>query len=308
MAAKAQGRSGLGRGLGSLLANTSESNSAGVEAAQTPGRFAELPIGAILPNPRQPREVFDPEALEELIHSIKEIGLLQPVVVRPTGNGAYELVAGERRLRASKTAGLESIPAIIRQTPDADLLRDALLENLHRANLNPLEEAAAYQQLLDDFGCTQDELAQRIGRSRPAVTNALRLLKLPPSVQKRVAAGVLSAGHAKALAGVVDSGQCEVLAAKVVAQGLSVRALEELIALGPGTAQKKPSLRKQQHHPKTDYPEVAAQLAEALDTRVLVLAARGSNAGSIQIAFADQDDLARVVGLLVPRSTEHRAD
>ncbi|MBU6280416.1 MAG: ParB/RepB/Spo0J family partition protein [Actinomycetales bacterium] len=262
-------------------------------SVDAPGRYAELPISAINPNPRQPRDVFDPEALAELVHSIKEIGLLQPVVVRPVGEGRYELVAGERRLRASTAARMTAIPAIIRETADADLLRDALLENLHRADLNAIEEAAAYQQLLEDFGCTQEELATRIGRSRPQVTNTLRLLKLPAPVQKRVAAGILSAGHAKALAGVSDAAACEALAVKVVAQGLSVRALEELLAVGVVGA----STRKKSRTAKrttTDFPEVTEQLADALHTRVSIHKPKGIKPGIIAIEFADAEDLARV--------------
>lgn len=310
MATRSSGRSGgLGRGLGSLLANTSADipapsaavdDAGGAAAAMSvdaPGRYAELPISAINPNPRQPRDVFDPEALAELVHSIKEIGLLQPVVVRPLGEGRYELVAGERRLRASTAAGMTAIPAIVRETADADLLRDALLENLHRADLNAIEEAAAYQQLLEDFGCTQEELATRIGRSRPQVTNTLRLLKLPAPVQKRVAAGILSAGHAKALAGVSDAAACEALAAKVVAQGLSVRGLEELLAVGV-----KPTSRSGAKRAKasggSDYPEVAQQLSEALETRVVLAKPAGTTPGTISIQFADTEDLTRIVALL----------
>jgi len=305
MATTSGSRGGLGRGLGSLLANTSvevpqqgnHSASALSQSGDVPGRFAELPIAAIAPNPRQPRDVFDPEALEELVHSIKEIGLLQPVVVRPVGDDRFELVAGERRLRASKIAGLSTIPAIIRHTADADLLREALLENLHRANLNAIEEAAAYQQLLDDFSCTQEELATRIGRSRPQVTNTLRLLKLPASVQKRVAAGVLSAGHAKALAGIADAAVVELLAVRVVAEGLSVRALEEIIAVGGvgGSARKKQRAVKPT---TTDFPEVAEQLADVLDTRVSIQKAKGTKPGIIAIEFADAEDLARLAAQL----------
>ncbi|HWS57339.1 MAG TPA: ParB/RepB/Spo0J family partition protein, partial [Actinotalea sp.] len=198
--------------------------------------FAELPLDSIVPNPRQPRSVFDEDALAELVGSIREIGVLQPVVVRPTGSvdgrATYELIMGERRWRASARAGLTSIPAIVRETDDADLLRDALLENLHRSELNALEEAAAYQQLLDDFGCTHEELARRIHRSRPQISNTLRLLKLPPQVQRRVAAGVLSAGHARALLGLPDAAAMERLAQRIVAEGLSVRTTEEVVALG----------------------------------------------------------------------------
>jgi ParB family chromosome partitioning protein len=202
------------------------------ELLPVPGAvFAELPISSIRPNARQPRTVFDEEALDELVGSIREVGVLQPVVVRAVDDG-YELVMGERRWRATQAAGLTSIPAIIRETADSDLLRDALLENLHRVQLNPLEEAAAYQQMLEDFGCTQEELATRIHRSRPQISNTLRLLKLPPLVQRRVAAGVLSAGHARALLALPDAGAMERLAQRIVAEGLSVRAVEEIVTLG----------------------------------------------------------------------------
>ena len=204
--------------------------------ARLGAHFAELPVGSIQPNPRQPRQVFDEEALAELVHCIREIGLLQPVVVRPTGPGRYELVMGERRWRATQAAGLDTIPAIVRDTDDEAMLRDALLENLHRSQLNPLEEAAAYDQLLKDFGCTHDELAQRIGRSRPQISNTIRLLRLPPAVQRRVAAGVLSAGHARALLGLDDPDAQERLAQRIVAEGLSVRAVEEIVALGGDAA------------------------------------------------------------------------
>ena len=196
--------------------------------------FAEIPVGDIVPNPRQPRTVFDEDEMAELVHSVREIGVLQPVVVRPADGvpGRYELIMGERRWRASTAAGLTSVPAIVRETAEDDLLRDALLENLHRSQLNPLEEAAAYSQLLEDFGCTHDELAGRIGRSRPQISNTLRLLKLPPLVQRRVAAGVLSAGHARALLGLAEGSAMERLAQRIVAEGLSVRAVEEIVALG----------------------------------------------------------------------------
>ena len=242
---------GLGMGLGALIPTASETPAAPAAVVATSALvstlgavYAELPITDITPNPRQPRTVFDEDALNELVHSIKEIGLLQPIVVRRVGD-AFELVAGERRWRASQLAGLSVIPAIIRETSDDDLLRDALLENLHRAQLNPLEEAAAYQQLLDDFGCTQEELATRIGRSRPQVSNTLRLLRLPPNVQRRVAAGVLSAGHARALLGLPSHDAMEKLAARIVAEGLSVRTTEELVQLGDSTKEKKPKAQRQ---------------------------------------------------------------
>ena len=223
-----QRKGGLGRGLGALIQSTADPV-AGEDAAAT---YREIPLDAIAPNPRQPREHFDEEALAELVASIREVGLLQPVVVRERGGGAYELIMGERRLRASREAGLAAIPAIVRETPDDAMLRDALLENLHRSQLNPLEEAAAYQQLLEEFGATHEQLAERIGRSRSQVTNTIRLLNLPPSVQKRVAAGVLSAGHARALLSLDDANAQERLAHRVVAEGLSVRAVEEAVHLG----------------------------------------------------------------------------
>jgi ParB family chromosome partitioning protein len=276
--------------------------SAGEDLLPVPGlRFAELPVSTIRPNPRQPRQVFDEEALAELVHSVREIGVLQPVVVRPvTEPGAtvpYELVMGERRWRAVQQAGLETIPAIIRDTSDDDLLRDALLENLHRADLNPLEEAAAYQQLLDDFGCTHEELATRIGRSRPQISNTLRLLKLPPSVQRRVAAGVLSAGHARALLGLEDAESMERLAGRIVAEGLSVRAVEEVVALGDGPA--KPTRRRPRPGGRTsELDDLASRLGDRLDTRVTV--ALGRSKGRLSIDFASVEDLNRIIALMAP--------
>ena len=287
---------GLGRGLGDLLQRT-DPELAPAKADAPGGRFEELPLAAIRPNPRQPRTVFDEDSLAELAESIAEVGLLQPVVVRPLGEGQYELVMGERRLRACALAGLETIPAIVRRTEDADLLRDALLENLHRAQLNPLEEAAAYQQMLDDFGCTQEELSRRIKRSRPQISNTIRLLQLPPPVQRRVAAGVLSAGHARAILMLPDADSMERMASRVVAEGLSVRTVEELVALGDGTKPPKP---RRTAHPKPPSPtatRVAAQLTEALDTRVTVTSGRH---GRIVIEFAGDEDLDRVAALLLP--------
>jgi ParB family chromosome partitioning protein len=245
--------------------------------------------------------VFDEEALAELVHSVREIGVLQPVVVRPVKEpGApvpYELIMGERRWRAVQQAGLETIPAIIRETSDDDLLRDALLENLHRADLNPLEEAAAYQQLLDDFGCTHEELATRIGRSRPQISNTLRLLKLPPTVQRRVAAGVLSAGHARALLGLEDTESMERLAGRIVAEGLSVRAVEEVVALGDGPA--KPIRRRPRPGGRTsELDHLASRLGDRLDTRVTV--ALGRNKGRLSIDFASVEDLNRIIALMAP--------
>jgi ParB family chromosome partitioning protein len=269
-----------------------------VELAPVDGAwFAELPVDAITPNPRQPRTVFDEEAMAELVHSIGEIGLLQPVVVREVGDGRYELIMGERRWRATQAAGLTEIPAIVRDTHDDDLLRDALLENLHRSQLNALEEAAAYDQLLQDFGCTHEELASRIGRSRPQISNTLRLLKLPPTVQRRVAAGVLSAGHARALLGIDDSDEQDHLAKRIVAEGLSVRAVEEIVAMGetavPG-AKTRNVRGKQPVAP--GLAELAARLSDHLETRVKVQ--MGRTRGKITIDVATMEDLERVVALL----------
>ncbi|HEY9412178.1 MAG TPA: ParB/RepB/Spo0J family partition protein [Jiangellaceae bacterium] len=261
--------------------------------------FAEIPVSAISPNPRQPRQVFDEDALAELTHSITEIGLLQPIVVRVLEDNRYELVMGERRWRATQAAGLETIPAIVRTTRDDDMLRDALLENLHRSQLNPLEEAAAYQQLLDDFGCTHDELATRIGRSRPQISNTLRLLKLPPLVQRRVAAGVLSAGHARALLGLSDGASQERLAQRIVAEGLSVRTVEEIVALGvDDTPAERPRRAARPVAPRL--ADIAETLSERLDTRVKV--DLGRNKGKVTIEFASIDDLERIVGTIAPTS------
>ena len=270
--------------------------------------FAELPVGSIAPNPRQPRSVFDEEEMAELVHSIREIGLLQPVVVRPAGEGRYELIMGERRLRATQEAGLDTIPAIVRETADDALLRDALLENLHRSQLNPLEEAAAYQQLLDDFGCTHEVLAQRIGRSRPQISNTLRLLRLPPSVQRRVAAGVLSAGHARALLGLAGEGAdaaagaeaMERLAHRIVAEGLSVRAVEEIVALG-GDESAPQKRRKAANRPSAPgLSDLADRLSERLETRVRV--EMGRTKGKVVIEFASMDDLGRIVAVIDPHT------
>ncbi len=275
--------------------------------------FAELPVGAIRPNPRQPRTVFDEDEMAELVHSVSEIGILQPIVVRrisassaanadeQSATASYELVMGERRWRAAQAAGLDRVPAIIRTTHDDDLLRDALLENLHRSQLNPLEEAAAYRQLLDDFGCTQDELATRIGRSRPQVSNTLRLLKLPPLVQRRLAAGVLSAGHARAMLALTDAAAMERLAQRIVAEGLSVRSVEEIVAVGSGSATKsrKPP-RAGARRPRLD--DVAAALADHLDTRVTI--ALGQRKGKVVVEFASVEDLNRILGVI---GVEHSA-
>ncbi|WGY02155.1 ParB/RepB/Spo0J family partition protein [Nocardioides sp. QY071] len=265
--------------------------------------FAELPVEQISPNAVNPRTVFDEEAMAELVHSIKEIGLLQPVVVRRTAADSYELVMGERRWRATQAAGLATIPAIVRETDDTDMLRDALLENLHRSNLNPLEEAAAYQQLLEDFSCTHDELAQRIGRSRPQISNTLRLLKLSPAVQRRVAAGVLSAGHARALLGVGDADQQDRLAQRVVAEGISVRGLEEIVAVGDGAGGTTPRPRRA----KPQAPglgELSERLGDRLETRVKI--DLGKAKGKISIEFANTGDLQRIVDLIDPRNRNDR--
>ena len=262
--------------------------------------FAELPLDSITPNPRQPRDVFDEDALAELVTSIKEVGLLQPVVVRQLGDARYELIMGERRWRACREAGLEAIPAIVRATEDEKLLLDALLENLHRAQLNPLEEAAAYDQLLKDFNCTHDQLADRIGRSRPQVSNTLRLLKLSPAVQRRVAAGVLSAGHARALLSVDDSEEQDRLAHRIVAEGLSVRAVEEIVTL-MGSRPKSPPRSKGPRAGARLSPvltDLATRLSDRFETRVKV--DLGQKKGKITVEFASMDDLERILGSLAP--------
>jgi ParB family chromosome partitioning protein len=311
---------GLGRGLGELFQrseprvqppNEEPAANAGTatttEAAPAPAHpipegsyFAELPPGSIRPNPRQPRTVFDEDELNELVDSIAEVGLLQPIVVRPLeSNGeapTYELVMGERRWRAAQAASLDAIPAIVRRTEDADLLRDALLENLHRSQLNPLEEAAAYQQMLQDFDCSQEELSKRIKRSRPQISNTIRLLRLPPTVQRRVAAGVLSAGHARALLTVEDSAAQERLAQRVVAEGLSVRATEELVTLGQGGATEERTRTRHRREPSPRAAEIADQLSDRLETTVRVDA--GKSRGRITIDFATDDDLERIAALI----------
>jgi ParB family chromosome partitioning protein len=261
--------------------------------------YREIDPSAIERNPRQPRQVFDEEALAELVHSIKEFGLMQPIVVRGMSGqpGRYQLVMGERRWRAAQEAGLATIPAIVRETADDSMLRDALLENIHRAQLNPLEEAAAYQQLLDEFEVTHDELAARIGRSRPLITNMIRLLRLPIAVQRRVAAGVLSAGHARALLS-LDAGPeaQEELAARIVAEGLSVRATEEAVTLANREDTSTPSAprRKPIHMPGLQ--DVAERLSTAFDTRVTV--SLGKRKGKIVVEFGSVDDLQRIVDLM----------
>lgn len=265
--------------------------------APVPGAtFAEIPVEAIRPNPKQPRQVFDEDDMAELVTSIREIGVLQPIVVRRVDDGEdgvdFELIMGERRWRASREAERESIPAIVRTTEDEDLLRDALLENLHRSNLNPLEEAAAYRQLLDDFGCSQEELSRRIGRSRPQISNTLRLLRLPPAVARRLAAGVLTAGHARALLTLDDSAQMEHLAQRIVAEGLSVRTVEEIVALGMDPEKpKRATPRSGRHHPQLD--ELAGRISDRLDTRVKI--DLGRRKGKMTIEFASVEDLHRVL-------------
>lgn len=264
--------------------------------------FAELPIAQVRPNARQPRQVFEEEALAELVHSITEVGLLQPVVVRRTEEDSYELIMGERRWRAAQEAGLTAIPAIVRDTDDNDMLRDALLENLHRSQLNPLEEAAAYGQLLEDFGCTHDELAQRIGRSRPQISNTLRLLKLSPAVQRRVAAGVLSAGHARALLTVEDPDLQDRLAARVTAEGISVRGLEEIVSVGPGQGGSARAPRTRPTAP--GLTDLADRLSDRFETRVKV--DLGKSKGKITVEFASLDDLRRIVEVMDPRNRTDR--
>lgn len=304
---------GLGRGLDALIPQAPKGNVPEQHGATSPSAppwrpspapppadepsnvyFDEIPVTAIRPNPRQPRTVFDEEAMSELVHSITEVGLLQPVVVRPIGEKQYELVMGERRWRASQEAGLATIPAIIRATPDDDLLRDALLENLHRASLNPLEEAAAYAQMLEDFGCTHDELAARLGKSRPQISNSIRLLKLPVQVQRRLAAGVLSAGHARALLAVSDISTQEALATRVVSEGISVRGLEELVAAGSPSPPTPRTRSPRAVDP--ELAEIAERLSERLDTRCS--AEMNRRRGRLVIEFATPADLRRITTLL----------
>jgi ParB family chromosome partitioning protein len=283
-------KGGLGRNLDSLI--PTPINRAG--SNETVGQRSEIPLTWIKPNPRQPRTVFDNSSLEELAASIKEIGILQPPVVRKISDNQYELIMGERRYRAAKLAGLVNIPVIIRQTSDNELLREALIENIHRSNLNSLEEAAAYNQMLSDFGFTHDELAERLGKSRPVITNTLRLLNLPPSVQKRLAAGTISAGHARALLGLSSPDEMERLANKIVSEGLSVRSIEELIALSSPEQKKSKKSKSKANDGK--YAELVERLEGALDTRVTIA---GSNTGGkIVIEYADGQDLQRIVGVI----------
>jgi ParB family chromosome partitioning protein len=310
-----QPKRGLGKGLGALIPTGPISPVwEGGNQAAAPGMavpisgayLEEIPVDAIVANPRQPRQVFDEDSMAELAASIEIVGLLQPVVVRRAGHGRFELIMGERRWRACQLAGVEVIPAIVKQTSDDDLLRNALIENLHREQLNPLEEAAAYQQLLDDFSVTHEELARRLGRSRPHISNTIRLLSLPPTVQKRVAAGVLTAGHARALLSVEDPVAQDELARRIVAEGLSVRAVEEIVAFGARPAQKS-------RQPGVKAPvapglrDLADRLSDALETRVKV--ELGQRKGKIVVEFATLDDLERIVRAMSPGPTApHRAE
>ncbi|MGB9377344.1 MAG: ParB/RepB/Spo0J family partition protein [Mycobacteriales bacterium] len=295
-------RGGLGKGLGALIphgAGATPSGDIDVATRISPARYRELSIHDIAPNPKQPRSNFDEGALAELVASIREVGVLQPVVVRETTPGRYELIMGERRWRACREAGLGTVPAIIKETRDDALLRDALLENLHRADLNPLEEAAAYEQLLHEFGATHEQLAQQVGRSRSHVTNTMRLLQLPPSVQRRVAAGVLSAGHARALLGLNSVAAQEELAARIVTEGLSVRATEEAVATRDAqqpAAKPRASRSSRMHAP--GLAELSERLGDRFETRVKV--ELGRRKGKIVVEFGSVDDLERIVQLMAP--------
>jgi len=271
------------------------------EVAGVPGaQLRELPVGDVVPNPKQPRQVFDDEALEELTHSVREFGLLQPIVVREGADGQFELIMGERRLRAARAAGLETVPAIVRDTTDDAMLRDALLENIHRVQLNPLEEAAAYQQLLEEFGATHEELASKIGRSRSQVTNTIRLMKLPVKVQTRVAAGVISAGHARALLGLPEAGAQDALATRIVAEGMSVRATEEAVAMA--VADSPAAARRTAR--KISAPgveDLSGRLSDMFDTKVKIQIGRAK--GRIVVEFGSVDDLQRIIGMMAPDIT-----
>ncbi len=283
-------RGGLGRNLDSLIPTPIK-----LLGVDTPiADRGEILLSSISPNPKQPRIVFDEDNLKELTASIKEIGILQPPVVRKINENSYELVMGERRVRAAKLAGLISIPVIIRQTPDNELLRAALIENIHRTQLNSLEEAAAYNQMLTDFGFTHEELATKLGRSRPLISNTLRLLNLPPSVQRRLAAGTISAGHARALLGLSDHEEIERLANKIVAEGLSVRAIEEIIFLSSGSAKSKKQRNKKQTSP--ELKEIADTLSDRLDTRVIIEVSKKH--GKIVIEYGSFEDLQRIVKVI----------
>ena len=282
-------KGGLGRNLDSLIPT----------AIKLPGSETviadrdEVLLSAIKPNPKQPRTVFDEDALKELAASIKEVGVLQPPVVRKSGADTYELIMGERRVRAAKLAGLTSIPVIIRQTPDNELLREAILENIHRSQLNALEEAAAYNQLFTDFGYTHEELALKLGKSRPLISNTIRLLNLPPSVQRRVAAGTISAGHARALLGLADQYEIEKLANRIVAEGLSVRAVEEIISLG---GKSKTTTTKNKSTTSPEIKELGVRLSDALDTRVNIEMTQ--KRGKIVIEFGSLEDLHRIIEVI----------
>lgn len=289
-------KGGLGRGLGALIpaGESKQLSSVVAGVAVDVANLNRVPLHSIVPNPRQPRTVFDEEKMAELITSIKEVGVLQPPVVRVVADGRYELIMGERRWRAAKAAGLSEIPVIIRQTPDNELLREALLENIHRSELNALEEGAAYEQLINDFNYTHDELAQKIGRSRPHITNTLRLLALPPSVQRRVAAGVLSAGHARALLALGESAAMERLANRIVTEGLSVRAVEEIISVGVKGGKKKSSANKTKSV-SPELAELAEELGDFLNTRVTIEKVTGKSNGKIIIEYASAEDLRRII-------------
>lgn len=281
--------------LADAVARSEHTAAAAAPAAEFGAHYQEIPVGQIIPNAKNPRTVFDEEDLAELVHSIREFGLLQPIVVRAQGED-FEIIMGERRWRAAAKAGLRTIPAIVRDTDDADMLRDALLENIHRVQLNPLEEAAAYQQLLEEFGVTHAELAEKLGRSRPVISNMIRLLSLPVPVQQRVAAGVLSAGHARALLGVQVGPQAQIdLADRIVAEGLSVRATEEAVTLLNRGEAAAP--RRRQPTPTPAYfKQVAAELADGLDTKVSVT--MGKRKGKIVVEFGDKDDFERIMAIL----------
>ncbi len=277
-------RGGLGTNLDALIPTTL------TVAGKEVGQQNEIDINLISPNPKQPRTVFDEFALKELMISIKEIGILQPPVVREVGGGRYELIMGERRFRAAKAVGLKTIPVIIRQTPDNELLREALIENIHRSQLNPLEEGAAYAQLLNDFNCTHEELATKLGRSRPQISNTMRLLSLPPAVQNRVAVGIISAGHARALLGLTDEAEIEKLANRIVAENLSVRSVEEIVATG-GIGKKSKKGKGKKVNPELN--EIAEELGDYLDTRVKI---EGSaSKGKIVIEYSGGEDLQRII-------------
>lgn len=329
---KPERRGGLGKGLAALIptgppteseANGAPSAAPSIKLVKDADWFAangavkpvsgevagavyrEVPVASVKPNPKQPRQVFDEEALAELEHSIREFGLMQPIVVRHLEDEAYELVMGERRLRAAEQAGLTEIPAIVRQTADEAMLRDALLENIHRVQLNPLEEASAYQQLLEEFEVTHEELAGRIGRSRPVITNTIRLLRLPLPVQRRVAAGVLSAGHARALLSLEDAGRQEDLAGRIVAEGLSVRATEEAVTLTKREEPAKPKAPARKPMQAPGLQEVADRLSNTFDTKVKV--DLGRRKGRIVVEFGSIDDLERIVAIMADGQAAKRA-